>query len=331
MTVTINGSGPITGSDRAENGTNDDITSLGAVASINGGPLGGMRNRIINGNFSVWQRGTSFAGLTNLAYSVDRWAVYNSLAGRTISRQAGFSGAQYCARVQRDSGNAVTGAIGLFQPIESLSCYPLQGKTLRLSFSARAGANLSGVVQCVVYSGTTADQGAAALWTSWAGQTTIGGGAVSLTTSVTNHSYVVTVPQDCLEIGILLYAIPVGTAGAADYFEITNVQLEVGSVATPFEHRPYGMELALCQRYYETGYTGWNGYATNGNNYSSACVFKTTKRATPTISGTNTFATSFVTSVNTTNIQTDSAYVYHLANATAAGAYTDSWTASAEL
>jgi hypothetical protein len=44
----------------------------------------------------------------------------------------------------------------------------------------------------------------------------------------------------------------VGTSGATFY--ITGVQLEVGSVATPFERRPYGTELSLCQRYYEKSY-----------------------------------------------------------------------------
>jgi hypothetical protein len=43
---------------------------------------------------------------------------------------------------------------------------------------------------------------------------------------------------------------PVGTAGAADYLEFEEVQLEIGSIATPFEHRMFGPELLLCQRYY---------------------------------------------------------------------------------
>ena len=70
MPVTISGSGPITGSDRAESGVNDDITSLGALASMNGGQLAGLRNRIINGGMDIAQRGTSFAAIASGAYSL---------------------------------------------------------------------------------------------------------------------------------------------------------------------------------------------------------------------------------------------------------------------
>jgi hypothetical protein len=93
----------------------------------------------------------------------------------------------------------------------------------------------------------------------------------------------------------------VGTNGATFY--ITGVQLEVGSVATPFERRPFGMELALCQRYYETSYpagvvpgtadqntliwsVGSNTYAGGVTSAAQAvgnCNYKVTKRATPTV------------------------------------------------
>ena len=89
------------------------------------------------------------------------------------------------------------------------------------------------------------------------------------------------------------------TSGATFY--ITGVQLEAGSVATEFERRPYGMELALCQRYYEKSYnigtvpgtnttTGIAGYivmanstTSLANNGTNAVVFKVYKRTTPTI------------------------------------------------
>jgi hypothetical protein len=84
----------------------------------------------------------------------------------------------------------------------------------------------------------------------------------------------------------------VGTSGATFY--ITGVQLEPGTVATPFERRSYGQELALCQRYYEQSFDGTNpasspggimAFNANGgtNTASLQAMFKVTKRATPTV------------------------------------------------
>jgi hypothetical protein len=78
------------------------------------------------------------------------------------------------------------------------------------------------------------------------------------------------------------------TSGATFY--ITGVQLEAGSVATPFEHRQYGQELALCQRYFEVLTYGCNGIAGSrtGRAYVWPLRFAVAKRASPTISASNT-------------------------------------------
>ena len=90
----------------------------------------------------------------------------------------------------------------------------------------------------------------------------------------------------------------VGTSGATFY--ITGVQLEAGSVATPFEHRQYGQELALCQRYFETYsngtgtgsiFEGLGGYFANSSLFRTAVPFKVTKRASPSISVPVTYVT----------------------------------------
>jgi hypothetical protein len=87
----------------------------------------------------------------------------------------------------------------------------------------------------------------------------------------------------------------VGTNGATFY--ITGVQLEAGTVATPFERRSYGAELALCQRYYEKSYDTETAPGTNTTtgcwcsvNINAAdfydfgrCQFRVTKRTNPTI------------------------------------------------
>jgi hypothetical protein len=87
----------------------------------------------------------------------------------------------------------------------------------------------------------------------------------------------------------------VATNGATFY--ITGVQLEAGSVATPFERRSYGQELALCQRYYEVTDIGRaNFFNVGGGSAGVWWDFKVTKRATPTITGVTTGSASVGTS-----------------------------------
>jgi hypothetical protein len=69
-----------------------------------------------------------------------------------------------------------------------------------------------------------------------------------------------------------------------NYWQITGLQLEVGSVATPFEHRSYGEELALCQRYYEVVGNGASALANSSTQFWTGYTFKTEKRANPTVS-----------------------------------------------
>jgi hypothetical protein len=89
--------------------------------------------------------------------------------------------------------------------------------------------------------------------------------------------------------------VPVGTAGAADYFEVTGVQIDIGSVALPF--RTYAAtiqgELAACQRYYESINTNAGRVMLNGGYVQQGGVARFTapvvqKRTTPTVTITGT-------------------------------------------
>jgi hypothetical protein len=139
----------------------------------------------------------------------------------------------------------------------------LQGQNVTVSFWARAGANYSPTASILTVNfvtGTTADQGLTALLSGWAGSYNPTQNII-LTTSWQKFTATFSVPSNALELAVYFYASNTGTAGANDYFDVTGVQLEAGTVATPFERRLYGQELVLCQRYcYRLGANGTNGY-----------------------------------------------------------------------
>jgi hypothetical protein len=91
-----------------------------------------------------------------------------------------------------------------------------------------------------------------------------------------------------LDIGLRVSEVGQTTIAANTYFNLTGVQLEQGSVATPFERRPIGTELALCQRYYhrQTGTVWLARYATSGFSVTSVPL-PVTLRTNPSVTHTN--------------------------------------------
>jgi hypothetical protein len=216
------------------------------------------KNSVINGGMDIWARGTSFAVSTG-TYTADRWQGYRAVAGSTITRQVtgdttNLPNIQYCARVSRDSGNTSTAAINLGQSLESVNSIPMAGQTVTLSFYARRGANYSSASNALkvqLYAGTGTDQNV--LTAGYTGSTLGIDQTATLTTTWQRFSYSVTIGVTYTELGVIFVNTPVGTAGAADYFEVTGVQLELGSTATTFSRAGGTIqgELAACQRYFQ--------------------------------------------------------------------------------
>ena len=205
------------------------------------------RNLIINSQMAVAQRGTSTSTINS--YLVDRWRSYGGALTHTMSQQNVLSSletSKYALRMQRNSCATETNNTGFAQGIESANCYGLAGTTLTLSFKARKGADLSGQFNSRVFFGTGVDQNPVGM----TGQTS-SAAAQTLSTDWTYFTQTVSVPSGTTQMTVGFDWTPSGTAGANDWFEIAEVQLERGDTATPFEHRSYGQELALCQRYYE--------------------------------------------------------------------------------
>jgi len=222
------------------------------------------RNRIINGAMQIWQRGTSFNSQGNGQndYTADRWAIgHNNSHMAAVTQQDG-TGAdtkfQYCARVQRDSGQSQTDQIRFHTALETKDVVQLRGGFLTLSYYARKGANYSEANSKItgvrIASGENTD-GDPNLYSGghWTNATTLLTGTPTLTTSWQRFTHLTINPVSNAANSMLIEFrhSPVGTAGANDWYEVTGIQLEVGPVATPFEHRSYTDELQRCQRFYQ--------------------------------------------------------------------------------
>lgn len=195
------------------------------------------RNKIINGGFDVWQRGTSFVNPLTV-YGPDRW--YLQMTNITVTQVSGSTyGRRYACRcTATNSANT----IGIDQPLELSAARSLQGKSATASFYAVCSSGTAiGLVR--IYKNSTADTRAGGSFTTLVSQ------IVTVTTTPTRFTVTGTIPSDGTAEGLLHYVTLSGITNGA-YVDLYDFQLEEGSVATPFETRPVGVELALCQRYY---------------------------------------------------------------------------------
>jgi hypothetical protein len=281
------------GVERLRINSSGNISSLFNQSFANSSYAG--KNVIINGAMDIWQRGTSFPSGVGLGsgtvYSADRWHWYRGSndSGATLTRQsAGLSGFQYCIRMQRNSGNTSTQSLGLRYTAETADSVRFAGKSVTLSFWARKGANYSGssnTFRATVATGTGTDQ----VVHSFTGFTYIVDQNVTLTDNWQRFTLTGTAASNITQIGLEMFHNPVaGTAGANDYMEITGIQLEEGSIATPFS-RSTGTtqgELAACQRYFQILGDNiyeliYGGYMTSGTIAYISFPFPVTMRTTP--------------------------------------------------
>jgi hypothetical protein len=262
-------------------------------------------NPIINSAFQIWQRGTSIAGSDSVSnYTADRWLGYTAVTS-TFSRQAtgdttNLPNIQYAMRVQRTAGGTGTGHFYLVYSQESVNSIPYAGKSVTISFYARKGANFNeGTtgLSLVVGTGTGTDQN---FLSGYTGSVTALNQPLTLTTTWVRYSYNLNIGATATELGFYFnHRASATAAGAADYYEVTGVQIDVGSVALPFRTNGGTIqgELAACQRYAFalTRTTGYNDYAQGGTYDSTtearvAIPFTSQMRTSPTMTTTGTAA-----------------------------------------
>jgi hypothetical protein len=259
-----------------------------------------FRNAIINGGMAINQRGisTNWASPTAIGtsittYATDRWNIFRG-AGQTGAAVAQgtlattdapyFQGLQYYLRVGRVSGDTGTQLIACSYQLETRDSLRFAGQPTTVSFWYRTGSGFTGTLQINYFYGTGTDQ-------AWrvgpTGATTISIPSFSNSNAWQYASFTAFVPLAANQLFLGPQYTPSGTAGGFDYFDVTGVQLEKGTVASPYEIIPYGTQLAMCQRYYWAHQGGGTvkmlpDFSASTSRYFSSILPVTMRAALPT-------------------------------------------------
>ena len=235
------------------------------------------RNRIINGDFNIWQMGTSIVpALSSIAYTADQFYAFVTGASPTYARVtlsgSGINGSDTALQITGIGGNTTN---NLGQRIEAANCTDMiAGKVYTLSAMIYSS---SGSLS-PVYSIQTANAG-----DNFATLTALASGFLSSVpaTTWTKVSATFTCTNECLK-GVQI-EMQLGSITAGRTVLVKDFQLEARSVATPFEKTVAPLELIKCQRYYETGFATLEAYSSGSIACSMTPYFKATKRTNPTV------------------------------------------------
>lgn len=241
------------------------------------------RNAIINGDFNIWQRGTSFTSIADATYFADRWKyLKGTTAVHTVSRsidvptvaQAGrgfnYSALVDCTTLASSIGSSER--IGILQIIEGYNWLPLAQKEITLSFWVKA-TKIG--IYCVSLQNAASDKTIVKEYTinasnTWEFKTiTFPASPSAGTWDYTNGAGLQVIfvlaagsnfqgaADSWSSSNLISTSNQVnGVDSTANDFRLCGAQLEAGSVATPFEHRSFQEELKLCERYYQFVYSG---------------------------------------------------------------------------
>ncbi len=298
----------------------DGTNGITQAGEFNSDSSFGFKNRIINGAMVIDQRNAGASVTPTDAYTLDRWEVREDCDGAASVQQisdapTGFANSVRFTTTTADSSLTGTQRVLLAQYIEGFNTADLgfgtaNAKTVTLSFWVKssltgtfAGSlqnsarNRSYVFNYTISAANTWEQKSVTIagdtTGTWIGATNGVGLRVIFALGVgTDYTGTANSWQSALLFSSSGAVSVVGTLNAT--WQVTGVQLEVGSTATSFDYRPYGTELALCQRYYAKMNAGTGAYTGFGSGVAGATTtayiffkYPVTMRSSPTISSTS--------------------------------------------
>jgi hypothetical protein len=228
----------------------------------------GRRNLVMNGGFDVWQRGTTVTTASNSYtsnFTADRWSAY--FAGTYTQQQTTLPNGDYVNYFRGVLGTTGSNRININHFIENGNSI-MSGKYITVSFWLKASVIDSQVnVKIQTTSGST-----------FSSYTIIANKYIETSLDWKKYEITLRCNNDIANIGARAHGLLEidgvdGSWANGTTFEIAQVQMELGKVATPFEHRSYGEELALCQRYcYVIGHPSQVIYLGTGSMYTTTAV-----------------------------------------------------------
>jgi hypothetical protein len=256
-------------------------------------------NLLINGNFDVWQRGTTFTQNDDL-YIADRWnALQEANSSWTFARDTAVptSGAKYSLKCSNATANNQAAIVNI---LESNDAQQLANQNVSLSFYAKTVSAEIANLRCAILSWTgTADAVTSDVISTWAQNGTNPTWATNWTMenvpvnlALTNSFARYTVENVAIDtasmknVAVVIW-VDDGTITSGDDFWISEVMLNVGGTAATFTPRPFAEELCLAQRYYIRVRETTQGYSHFATGFCTGITFQValpvTMRTLPTI------------------------------------------------
>ena len=256
----------------------------------------GFRNKIINGDFSIAQRGTSFTSGANDddAYTLDRWYILSDGNDAIdVTQETTTVPTNQLTAIALDVETADK-KFGIAQIIEQKNCVGLIGNTVTLSFKAKVSAttDLDNVKCAIVAWDGTADTVTSDIISAWGAEgtnpTLIANATyentpanLNVTTSYATYSVTANVDTASTKNIIVFIWSDVTTVATGNFLYITDVQLEAGTTASDFEFLPYDVNLQRCQRYYQKSLAGAGGSNSGGGQVAFILPLQPDMRAQP--------------------------------------------------